>query len=151
VRRLVLFILVVAIATTLVVALRPGTPARTFDAYELKAKDTAESVLSSVQTARLVSHAATAGRSFGPYVSVMLSESETAIGEATSTFAGLQPPDDRADGVRDELTRLVGRGEELVSRLRISARRGELSALQGQAKPLARVAAELEQFTEAHG
>ncbi|MET0627519.1 MAG: hypothetical protein ABW033_03575 [Acidimicrobiia bacterium] len=150
-RRLVLFILVVALAATLVVALRPSTPARTFDAYELKAKDTAESVLSSVQTARLVSHAATGGRAFGPYVSVMLSESETAIGEASSTFAGLQPPDDRAGGLRDELTRLVGRGEELVSQLRISARRGELSVLQRQAKPLARVAAELERFTEAHG
>ncbi|HEX5586787.1 MAG TPA: hypothetical protein VFZ17_05725 [Acidimicrobiia bacterium] len=150
-RRTVLFVLVAAIGGILYFTLRPGTPARTFDAYELKAKDTAESLLSSVQTAQLVSHAAAAGRAFGPYVSVSLSESETAIGETSSGFAGLQPPDRRADRLREELSRVAARAENVVGQLRINARRGELSGLQRQAKPLARVVDQLERFTEAHG
>jgi hypothetical protein len=97
--------IVLLAAVVLWLGLRPGTPARTYDAYERKAKDTAESVLSSVETARLVARLATDGDAFGPYVSVTLSESETAVGDATASFAGLQPPDARADRLRSRLLR----------------------------------------------
>ena len=61
----------------LIVGLKPMTSARTKDDYAHKAKDTAESALSSVQTARLAAQVGSRGDAFGPYVSVLLSESET--------------------------------------------------------------------------
>ena len=69
-RRVVIVLLVAIIAIALFVGLHPISPARTFDAYEHKAKDTAESVLSSVQNARLAARVGTRGDAFGPYVSV---------------------------------------------------------------------------------
>ena len=52
-RRIVLATLVLVVAVALFVGLHPISPTRTFDDYQHKAKDTAESVLSSVQTAHL--------------------------------------------------------------------------------------------------
>ena len=94
-RRLVILSVVLLIAIALIVGLHPLTLARTRDDYRHKAKDTAERVLSSVQTARLVARAVTRGDAFGPYVSVMLSESETAAGGAQATLTERRFP--RAD------------------------------------------------------
>ncbi len=150
-RRLVVVLIGLAIGSALYFGLKPSTPARTFDAFELKAKDTAESALSSVETARLVAHAGTDGKGFGPYVSVMLSEAETALGRAQTTFAGYQPPDDHADHVRSRLDGLLGDASDHVADLRIAARRGELERLDRLAKPLRSVAAQLRRFLAVHG
>jgi len=150
-RRLVLVMLVLAIGSTLFVSLKPSTPARTFDAYELKAKDTAESALSSVETARLAARVATDGKAFGPYVSVMLSETETAVGEVQTTFSGYQPPDARADHVRSKLDRLLNDAADHLADLRIAARRGQLHRLDRLAAPLASVAGQLRRFLAVHG
>src|SRR5262245_32506787 len=106
-RRLVVVTLVVAVGVVLFAALHPLTPARTYDAYVLKARGTAKSVLSAVQTARLGARVAADGDAFGPYVSVLLSESETGAGHAQGTFLGIQPPDRRADALRDRFGRLL--------------------------------------------
>jgi hypothetical protein len=149
--RLAVAALVLLIAGALFVGLHPRTPARTFDDYSLKAKDTAESVLSSVETARLAARAGSEGNAFGPYVSVVLSEADQGIGHAQGVFESIQPPDSHADAVRRRLSRLVSRASDHVSRLRISARRGELDTLERRAKPLRRVAQQLNAFIEAHG
>jgi hypothetical protein len=141
VRRITIAVLVLIVGVALIVGLRPMTPARTRDDYAHKAKDTAESVLSSVQTARLVARAGTDGDAFGPYVSVMLSESEDAAAKAQGSFDRVQPPDHWSDVTRNRLGRLLDRSNDALSRLRITARRGELDALgrQGEAlRPLAR-------------
>jgi hypothetical protein len=151
VRRLVIAVLVLAVAVGLVIGLKPMTPARTADDYGHKAKDTAQSVLSSVQTARLVARAGTDGDAFGPYVSVVLSESEDAVAKAHDSFDRVQPPDSRSDRVRARLGRLLDRSSDLVSRLRISARRGELERLERQARPLRPLAARLQAFIDEPG
>jgi hypothetical protein len=127
------------------------TPARTADDYRHKAKDTAESVLSSVQTARLAARAGTRGDAFGPYVSVLLSESEVGADGAQSSFESVQPPDHVSDLTRARLTRLVQRSGDVLSRLRITARRGELDRLARQAAPLRRIARELRNFIDDPG
>jgi hypothetical protein len=96
--------------------IRTITPARTFDAYEHKAKNTAESVLSSVQTARLGARAASDGDAFGPHVSVLLSEAEVDASKAHATFDTIQPPDDHGDALRDRLGRLLNRADAFVTR-----------------------------------
>lgn len=141
-------VLVVIVAIALFVGLHPLSPARTFDDYRHKAKDTAESVLSSVQTARLAARTGARGDAFGPYVSVLLSESETGVAKAHGVFDRVQPPDARSDAVRDRLGRLLNRTGDAVSRLRITARRGELDRLARQARPLRNLATELQRFID---
>src|SRR3954466_15518704 len=111
------------------------TPARTADDYAHKAKDTAESVLSSVQTARLVARAGTRGDAFGPYVSVVVSEAETAVARAPESVERLQPPDRWSDRTRTHLGGILNQSNDAVSRLRITARRGQLDRLERQARP----------------
>lgn len=145
-RRITIVLLVLIIAVALFVGLRPMTPARTADDYRHKAKDTAESVLSSVQTARLAAEAGTGGDAFGPYVSVVMSNAEKAVAKAHDSFDRVQPPDAWSDRTRAHLGRLLDRSSELVSRLRITARRGELDRLEPLARPLRPLARRLESF-----
>jgi type II secretory pathway pseudopilin PulG len=151
VRRLVIVVLVLLVGVALVIGLKPMTPARTADDYAHKAKDTAQSVLSSVQTARLAARAGSRGDAFGPYVSVMLSESEDAVSKAHDSFDRVQPPDEWSDRTRTHLGRLLDRSSQLVSELRISARRGEIARLERQARPLRPLATQLERFIEDPG
>jgi hypothetical protein len=128
----------------------PVGPARTFDDYEHKAKDTAESTLSSVETARLAARVGTDGDAFGPYVSVVLSESETGAAHAASVFGSVQPPDAHADRLRARLTRMLNQADDHLSRLRIAARRGDLHRLRRLARPLGPLSDQLERFIERH-
>jgi hypothetical protein len=138
-------------AVALFVGLHPVSPARTFAAYQNKAKDTAESARSSVQTARLTAQLASRGKLYGTYTSVVLSETDSALGGTTATFDGIQPPDHHSDELRSELDALLARSSDVVSRLRIAARRGEITTLDREAAPLDRLARDLDAFIQAHG
>jgi hypothetical protein len=146
VRRITIALMVLIVAVALIIGLRPMTPARTRDDFAHKSKDTAESVLSSVQTARLAARVGTRGDAFGPYVSVLMSESEDAAAKAQGSFDRVQPPDRWSDATRTRLGRLLDRSNDVLSRLRISARRGQLDRLERQAAPLRRLAAQLQAF-----
>jgi hypothetical protein len=148
VRRVTVAVLVLVVAVALFVGLKPMTPARTRDDYAHKATDTAQSALSSIQTARLAARVGTRGDAFGPFVSVVLSESETAVTRAQGSFERVQPPDRRSDATRDRLGRLLTRSGDVVSQLRIDARRGELTGLEETARPLRGLAAKLRAFIE---
>ena len=150
-RRITIAVLVLIMVFALLVGLHPMTPARTRDDYRHKAKDTAESVLSSVQTARLVARVGSRGDAFGPYVSVMLSESEVGADGAQTSFESIQPPDRYSDLTRAHLTELIQRSSDVLSRLRISARRGELDRLEDQARPLRHLSQQLEAFIDDPG
>jgi hypothetical protein len=132
---------------TLLLLLSPAcvAPARSTEDFEHKAVDTAEAVLSSVQTGLLVTHVARE-RAFGPYVSVALSDAEAGAASATATFLSLQPPEAESDEVRAELSALLDQSDDALSRARIAARRGDLDALLRSAGPLSTTAASLERF-----
>jgi hypothetical protein len=149
-RRVVVSVLALTAACALFVGLHPLTPARTFKAYERKATGTAQSVLSAVETASLTAKLASDHRLFGSYVSVLMSESESGVGGAQTTFDSIQPPDTRADHVRAELGDLMSRAADTLSTLRISARRGETSTLAVRAEPLTQLAKDLNAFIETH-
>ena len=129
----------------------PVGPARTFGKYEGKAATTAESALSAVQTARLVASAASRGNAFGPYTSSVVSDAEETVSGLAGTFGSIQPPDARADDLRDELQQLLSDALDHVTAVRVAARRGDLPHLDAIAAPLAGDAEKLQAFTEAHG
>ena len=125
-------------------------PARSFDTYEGKAATTADSVGSAVETARLAVDAASEGRAFSPYLSVVFAEAEDDAGASGATFATIQPPDERSAALRTELLDLVGRAEDVLADLRISVRWGELDRLDEIAGPLGPISAQLTAFAETH-
>jgi hypothetical protein len=144
-------VLVVALCAALAGCVQTVSPARTFDDYEHKAKNTAESVLSSVQTARLAARVAGDGDAFGPFTSVVLSDAEDGASHAQEVFDSIQPPDAHSDKLRKELGKLIVKAADGLSTLRIAARRGELNRLPALAKPLGDLATKLDDFVTRHG
>jgi len=128
----------------------PVGPARTFGKYEGKARTTVEGALSQVETVRLVAGAAARGNAFGPYTGVVVSDAEEALSGLQGTFGSIQPPDGRADDLRDEVDQLLGDALDHVTEVRIATRRGELATLDDTAASLAGDAEHLEAFVEAH-
>ncbi len=128
----------------------PVGPARTYGKYESKARTSAKSVLSAVETVRLVSDAAAHGNTFGPYASVLVSEQEEAVSAVQGTFDSIQPPDDRADHLRDDLDAVLNDALDHIGDVRVAVRRGELEGLAKIAQPLADDSAKLNQFLDTH-
>ncbi|HEY3723046.1 MAG TPA: hypothetical protein VGN59_06740 [Acidimicrobiia bacterium] len=129
---------------------QPVGPARTFHDYELKAESTAKSARSSVETARLAVQVATDGDAFPPYVSVLLAEAESDASNSQGTFLGIQPPDKHSDRLRDRLGRLLEQTGNVLSTLRITARRADLQQLKGQAARLPALSKRLDRFATEH-
>jgi hypothetical protein len=128
----------------------PIGPARTFGKYEGKAVTTAESALSAVATAKMVSAGAVRHHLFGSYVGLSLGESEDAVAGLAGTFASIQPPDHHADALRSELADLLSDAEDHLSALRIAARRGQLAQLVDLAQPLDDDTSKLDAFVKSH-
>ena len=122
-------------------------PVRSANVYESKAGVTAETVASAVETARLAVQAAQDGDAYGRYLTQVLAEAEEDADAAQATFEGIQPPDRRADELRDRLDGLLGQATDTLAELRTLARRGRFAEL---AEPLAELAEELHAFAEAH-
>lgn len=128
----------------------PVGPARTYGTYEGKATTTAASARSQVETVRLTAKAAADGNAFGPYVGVVVSDAEESLDGLSGTFGSVQPPDERADRLRDELDQLLSDALDHVTDVRIAARRGELRTLDDTAAALAGDAEHLDAFVKAH-
>jgi len=148
VRRLV--VAATALGVLLAACVQPVGPARTFDSYEHKAKDTAETALSAVQTGRLGAQAAKRDDTFAPYLAVLVSEAEDEASSAQTTFDSVQPPNDKSDNLRDNLDPLLTRAVDALSQARIAARRADFDEVVKQEPKLAKSARELDRFVEAH-
>jgi hypothetical protein len=125
-------------------------PVRSSPVYESKAGQTAEVGASAVQTALLAVDAAKDDKAYGRYLTQVLVEAEEDAGSAQGTFDGIQPPDRRADRLRDQLDELLGQATDTLAELRIAARRGQTGELAEPAAPLAGLAERLHAFAEAH-
>ena len=125
-------------------------PARSATDYENKAVDTAETVLSSVQTGSLVVRLGPE-QAFPPFISVSLSDAERAAASARATFLSIQPPDAGSDDVRAQLTALLDRSEAAISSARIAARRQDFDAMRRTGGALSSAADDLERFIARYG
>jgi hypothetical protein len=124
----------------------PVGPARTFGKYEGKARTSAKAALSAVETARLAAQAAGEGRVFGPYLGQILGEQEESASGTQATFDSIQPPDKRADELRQRLDDLLTSAASHLGDLRVAARRGEPGTVARLAKSLAEDADKLSTF-----
>jgi hypothetical protein len=128
----------------------PVGAARTYGKYEGKAVTTAESALSNVETVRLAARTASAGNAFGPYMTVIVSDAEEGLSGLQGTFDSIQPPDERADTLSQQLDTLLSDALAHVREVRVAGRRGLLSVLATIAAPLSDDASKLELFVERH-
>jgi hypothetical protein len=125
-------------------------PVRSYGVYESKAGRTAETVVGAVETARLAVDAGGSGKAYGRYLAQVLTDAEEDAGAAQGVFDGIQPPDGRADRLRDRLDQLLTEATSTLAELRIAARRGRTAELPELAAPLGKVAEQLHAFAEAH-
>ncbi|HEX6673625.1 MAG TPA: hypothetical protein VF486_01155 [Actinomycetes bacterium] len=125
-------------------------PVRSSAVYESKAGETAKVVGSAVETARLAVDASTGRKAYGRYLTQVLLDAEEDATAAQGTFDGIQPPDRRADQLRDSLDKLLDEATSTLAALRTAARRGHLGELRGLAGPLPKLSARLGDFAEAH-
>ncbi|MFN2626431.1 MAG: hypothetical protein ABR520_10160 [Mycobacteriales bacterium] len=126
-------------------------PSRTERDFANKAANTAESVASAVNTARVAVEQAARQRTFGPYLSVLLRNAEEDANAAQQSFDAVQPPDAAADALREALDLLVDDVTGVLDDLRIAARRGEFDRLTTIAAPLDGLSRHLDDFEVAHG
>ncbi len=140
------------VAAVVLAALLAGCagPSRTDRDFSLKAANTAETVLSAVNTARLGVRAAEDGDAPANYLSVLLGEAEKDALAAQASFDSRQPPSQQSDAVRRQLDDLLTEATSALSGLRIAVRRGQLHRLPDLAAPLVQLAARLDDFEQAH-
>ncbi len=129
--------------------MQPVSPARTFEEYESKARDTAQTTLGAVQTVRVAIDVE--DDLIPPYASVLIADAEGDASGAQATFDGVQPPGAAADRVREDLDPLLEQATGVLADARITARRADLDALHELDEQLQRIAGRLDRFIEEHG
>jgi hypothetical protein len=125
-------------------------PARWYSAYEGKAETTADHMVSAVETARLSARVAVTHHGFAPYLSVTIAEAEQDADSIQGAFDSIQPPDHRSDLLRDQLDQLLSKATDIISKMRIAARRSDFGEVERLANTLADVSERLDAFAQAH-
>jgi hypothetical protein len=124
-------------------------PSRTLEDYEKKAASTAKTVVSAVETARLAADIARKDNGFSSYLAVVVGEAESTASGTHSDFDDVQPPSEEADKVRDRLDAILQDVDTTLSEMRITARRGDVSALPQAGAPLQELSQRLADFQQA--
>jgi hypothetical protein len=136
---------------TLMMALAACAPtARTAGPYRAKAVKTAEAMHSAVASDLILLDAVRQHSTFDTFVSDSTSQAEDAGSSAASTFLSIQPPDDKSDQLRDELSHLLDDAQSALGDTRIAARRGDRAALLQTRSGLEDVDRRLQDFAQAH-
>lgn len=121
-----------------------------FRAYEAKAVGAAQGVASAVNNARLAVHLAAKGKSYQPYLEVVLREAEQEATAIEGQFDSVQPPGPDSDDLRDELDKMMQSASATLTELRIHVRRGEIQQLVDLARSLNDVSSALDEFQRSH-
>jgi hypothetical protein len=140
-----------AAALLIVPALLAGCvgPARTTGRYVGKATRTANDAISALQTAAVAVHTSQRGSMLGPYLNVLLTQAETDYSSVQGTFDSIQPPaTSRADDIRTKLDTILSAGSDVLSQLRIVARRGDEAELVKQAADIPKLVSKLQAFVK---
>jgi hypothetical protein len=142
-----------ALAGVLTAALLGGctSPSSSYDDYQRKATHTADEIDSLAQTALLAARTSSRGNATGPYLQVVISTAEDDAGQVQNTFESVQPPDRQSDTLRTKLLSLLNDVGDVLTKLRVAVKRGELDRLAGIAAPLTDLTKRLEDFSEANG
>ena len=126
-------------------------PARTSHSYTKKASHSVQDTRSAVETARLAVDAADQDRATGPYLSVLLGQAEDEAGSVQTTFDSVQPPNEAADRLRDDVDSLLSEAVSVLGDLRIAARRGDTGGITERGPALADLSRRLTELEDRLG
>lgn len=138
------------IATVASCTPHPIGAARTLDSYTAKARTTAEGVLSVVQTVKATGTAFADNHATGPYAAQTVSGQEDIIHGLAGTLLSIQPPNPRADDIRDDLDGRIQSAIRDVGEVRIALRREDKGSLRNSLPNLDGDIAALNDFLDAH-
>lgn len=119
-------------------------PARSSGSYRGKAANTADHVRSSVETTILGIEASDRHGVPAAYSSVLFGEAEADASSAADTFASVQPPGRTSDKLRSNASTLFQDAVDALATVRIDARRGDFSALEGELAGLHHISRQLD-------
>ncbi len=131
------YLTLAGLAIAMTVAASCVGPSRTIHDYKRKVANSAEAVVSAIESALLTVQVADDGRAPAPYVSLRLSESEEAVASVESSLSAVQPPHHRSDDLRSEALALIGEASDVLQELRVASYRGELQRMPATAQRLA--------------
>lgn len=123
---------------------------RCFGVHESKGSKTAEAMVSAIETARLAVGAAARDCVYGRYLGQVLAGAEQDATAAQGTFDAIQPPDRRADRLREQLDDLLTPTVSSLADLRIAALLGDFVDLPRLAAPPAELSRRLYDLAQAH-
>ena len=103
---------------------------------------------SAIETARIVAREAAEGNSPGRYTSLVLSEAEQDASSIARSFAVVQPPSERVDRLRADLSTLLDECSSTLADLRIAAYRGDNARIAELAETLPALSRRLERFVD---
>jgi hypothetical protein len=123
-------------------------PPRDASAYRDRASESAQTLRSQVQTAKIWAQAVADGKALGRSAAVGLDDNEKQAQAAASRFSAYDPPRG-TDDVRSEFTSLASAVTDELARLRIAAQRGDWDEVRRAPPRLDRLAAQLGKFRQA--
>lgn len=123
-------------------------PARDQAAYRTDAQQALQSATSETRTAELALQHWLAGDVTEAYADTVVTDSEKALGPIQTSFGGVDPPDRRADPLREDVTGQLSDAESALADARIALRRGDQPAVRQLLTELAKVSAQLEKSGE---
>jgi hypothetical protein len=104
-------------------------PSRTAADFESKAKNSASTVRSAVETVRVGLEAAAHGDVTNQYLSVLVGEAEKDASSVEQQFGSVQPPGEESDRLRDDVGETLHQATDTIAQIRIEVRRGEVRSL----------------------
>jgi hypothetical protein len=142
---------VLLVAAACALAISCTGPARTTSAYESKAANTAEEVVSASRTVLLAAEIGDEQRSFPQTISIAIADAEDDAETARDAFASIPPPDATSDEIRATVLPLVARACDVIAEVRIAARRADVASLARDAAPLQDLADQLDGLAQRYG
>ena len=118
--------------------------------YTKKAVATTEQVRSSVRTVQLAIDAADGSKAFPQYLARVISQSEDDASSALNGFESIQPPDEDADQLRDEVKEVSSDAIDVIATARIAIRRNDIDGLTALRSDVQQAGDQLEQFGQEH-
>lgn len=108
----------------------------------------AREAVSGVRTAQLAAQSLLDGRIWAQPATVMVTDSEDALGLVATTFDARQPETDESRQTYDLYSEALANAADGVTELRIALRRGDLETVRQQVGQLDKTAEQLEQLGE---
>lgn len=126
-------------------------PARSESDYRADVSNTAKAAISAVESAQLVVKAVVDGKAAAAYISRRLTEDEQEVQSTITTFASVQPPTARMDGLRSEVLNLLERANTVLGQMRVAAFRDDHVEMVSIARALPAISSELSRYQHQRG